>query len=161
MLDAMTEVARGAHALHEAGLVHRGIKPSTVLLRSGGARLADFGLVQALEPTQSMTSLGAISAVDFVEPSLMSGHPATPASDIWSLAATLHWGLTHEGLYGVLPADDPLFCVRRILTSQPRLSPALAAADAELIERCLTGPPGERPKTALVMAETLERQPRY
>ena len=125
VVRAVAQAARAVHALHLAGLVHRGVKPSNVLLKADGARLADFGLVQALDPTHSMTSLGAISAVDFVEPSLLSGQGATPASDIWSLAATLHSGLTQEGLYGVLPADGPLFCVRRILTSPPRLSPTL------------------------------------
>jgi class 3 adenylate cyclase len=156
---AVAQAARAVHALHQAGLVHRGIKPSNILLKADGARLADFGLVQPLDPTQSTTSLGAISAVDFVEPGLLSGKVATPASDIWSLAATLHWGLTHEGLYGVLPTDDPLFCVRRVLTSPPELSAKLRPAEAELVARCITGPADQRPSTALALAEAIEGLP--
>ena len=154
---AVAQAARAAPAMHEAGRVHRGIKPSNILLADDGARLADLGLAQALEPTQSMTSLGAINAVDFVEPAQLSGQTATPASDIWSLAATLHWALTGDGLYGVLPEDDPLFCVRRILTAPPRVSASLEAGAAALVARCVGVSPEERPATALAFAEALER----
>ena len=104
-----------------------------------------------------MTSLGAINAVDFVEPAQLSGQTATPASDVWSLAATLHWALTGDGLYGVLPEDDPLFCVRRILTAPPRVSASLEAGAAALVARCVGVSPEERPATALAFAEALER----
>lgn len=155
-IRAVAQAALAAHAMHEAGLVHRGIKPSNVLLADDGARLADLGLTQALEPTQSMTSLGSINAVDFVEPAQLSGRTATPASDVWSLAATLHWALAGEGLFGNLPEDDPLFCVRKVLTSAPRISPLLDEDVAALVARCLGLGGGEPPPTALAFAEAAE-----
>ena len=156
VLRAMAQVSRAAHAMHKAGLVHRGIKPSNVLLTEGGARLADLGLAQEMEPDHSLTSLGAITGVDFMDPGQLSGEQASAASDVWSLAATLHWGLAREGLYGDLPADDPMFCVRKVMTSAPRLSSSLNPADAALIEQCVLGPAERRPASAQLLAEAIE-----
>ena len=155
VLCAVGAAARAAHAMHEAGLVHRGIKPSNVLLKDGGARLADLGLAQELDPDHSMTSLGTMTGVDFMDPGQLSGENASVASDVWSLGATLHWGLAGVGLFGPLPANDPLFSIRKVLTSQPQVSPDLPPADAELIGR-VVGPAGQRPASALAMAEAIE-----
>jgi eukaryotic-like serine/threonine-protein kinase len=156
-LIAVAQAARGAHALHEAGLVHRSIKPANVLLVEHGARLADLGLVHALAPTQTVTGLGSIGAVEYVEPDLLTGHPASRASDIWSLGVTLHRALTGTGLYGEMPADDPLLCVRKVLSRSPQLSDALDPAAAAIVLSCLAPSADDRPKDALVLAEDLER----
>ncbi|MET0952170.1 MAG: serine/threonine-protein kinase [Aeromicrobium sp.] len=156
IVTAVAAAARGAHALHEAGLVHRGIKPATILLHEGGARLADLGLVQALNPATSMTGLGAIGAVEFMEPGLLAGQQATAGSDVWSLGATLHRALTGTGIYGELPERDPLLCVRTVLTRRPALAASLSEADAALVARCLADDEQDRPPTALAVAEELE-----
>jgi class 3 adenylate cyclase len=156
VLRAVAQASRAAHAMHEAGLVHRGIKPSNVLLTEDGARLADLGLAQEMEPDHSLTSLGAITGVDFMDPGQLSGEQASAASDVWSLAATLHWGLAREGLYGELPSDDPMFCVRKVMTTPPKLSATLHPADAALIERCVLGPADERPASAALLAEAID-----
>jgi serine/threonine protein kinase len=156
ILAAVAQAARGAHALHEAGLVHRGIKPATILLHDGGARLADLGLVQALNPASSMTGLGAIGAVEFMEPGLLSGQEATVGTDVWSLGATLHRALTGSGIYGEMPARDPWLCVRKVLTSRPVLASSLATDDASLVARCLADDPQDRPPTARAVADELE-----
>ncbi|MCW2747815.1 MAG: tyrosine protein kinase [Nocardioidaceae bacterium] len=156
VLRAVAHAARAAQSMHEAGLVHRGIKPSNVMLTEDGARLADLGLAQELDPDHSLTSLGAITGVDFMDPGQLSGETASVASDVWSLAATLHWGLSGEGLFGPLPANDPLFSIRKVLTSPPRISSTLEPADADLIAQCVQGPLGQRPASALALAEAIE-----
>jgi serine/threonine protein kinase len=155
VLRIVQQAALAAHALHEAGMVHRGIKPANVLLHKDGARLADLGLVQALDPAQSVTGLGGVGTVEYIEPLLLTGHPATRASDIWSLGATLHRALTGEGVFGELAADDPLMSVRVVLSAQPRISDELPRHVSDLIRQCLAPDRDARPPTAQAFADAL------
>ena len=153
---AVAQAARGAHALHQAGLIHRGIKPANVLLHESGARLADLGLVQALSPAANMTGLGSLGAVEYTEPALLSGESASPANDIWSLGVTLHRALTGEGIYGTMPMNDPLLCVRKVLSERPTISSTLSPAEAAVVAHCLARDPSERPRDAEALALELE-----
>jgi serine/threonine protein kinase len=156
VLVALAQAARGAGALHALGLVHRAIKPANVLLHPDGARLADLGLADAFQPGQTMTGLGEVTAIEYVEPGLLAGEPATPATDIWSLGITLHRALAGEGVYGDMPEGDPLLCVRKVLSRRPTLSDRLEARDAAIIEACLAPDVADRPASALDLAATLE-----
>lgn len=155
-LTALTQAARGTHDLHAAGMVHRGIQPGTILLADDGARLADLGLADVMDPTTSMTGLGPTSALEFIDPAVLGGATASRASDIWSLGATVHAVLAGVGLYGQLPVHEPLLAVRRVLTQRPRLSSDLSTVEQDLVGRCVSPQPQERP-TAQVLAEHLER----
>jgi serine/threonine protein kinase len=154
---AVSQAAYGAHALHEAGLVHRGINPGSILLATDGARLADLGLAQVLDATTSVTGLGPTGALGYLDPAVLSGAAASTASDIWSLGATLHTALSGVGVHGDLPLHDPLLAVRRILTQPPRLSGDLTEQESELIGRCLSPDAGARPASALALAREIER----
>ena len=157
VLVAVAQAARAAHALHEAGVVHRSIKPENVLLHPDGARLSDLGLAQALAPGQTVTGLGPIGTVEYIEPAILLGERGSRGSDIWSLGITLHRALTGKGVYGDLPASDPLLAVRTVLSSKPSLSPELDPRDAEVIARCLAPDAADRPATAEQLAVELER----
>ena len=98
-----------------------------------------------------------MSAVEYIEPQLLSGHQAARTSDVWSLGVTLHRALSGEGLYGEMPASDPLLCVRRVLSSAPRISRALSVAEAEVVARCVMADRADRAQLALEVAESLER----
>lgn len=154
-LRAMVHVSRAAHALHEAGVAHRGIKPGNVLLHEHGARLSDLGLAQALMPGQTVTGVGSIDSVEFLDPAIIRGEPASRASDIWSLGATLHWALAGVGIYGDLPAGQPLTAVRKVLTSDPEISATLTADERAVIERALAPDPANRPATAQELSEMI------
>ena len=156
VLAAMAQVSRAAHALHEAGVVHRSIKPENVLLHPDGARLSDLGLAQTLAPGTTVTGLGPIGTVEYLEPAILLGQRGSRSTDIWSLGITLHRALTGQGVYGELPAHDPLLAVRTVLSTRPALAPTLDPRDADLIGRCLAQDPAERPATALALAEQLE-----
>jgi serine/threonine protein kinase len=152
VLVAVAQAALAAHALHEAGVVHRSIKPENVLLQEDGARLSDLGLAQALAPGQTVTGLGPIGAVEYVEPAILLGQRGSRASDIWSLGVTLHRALTGVGVYGDLPANDALFAVRKVLSTRPQLSPTLDPAVAALLDRALAADPKDRQRDALTFA---------
>lgn len=156
VLRAVAQAARAAHALHEAGVVHRSIKPQNVLLDGDEARLSDLGLAQALTAGQTVTGLGPIAAVEYLEPAILLGGRGSRASDVWSLGVTLHRALSGRGVFGDLPADDALIAVRTVLSTKPQVDPTLGAPEADLVRRCLAPDPSDRPRDALALAEELE-----
>ena len=146
VIRAVADVGEAAQALHDRDIVHRAIKPANVLVADDGSgRLTDLGLAQVLHGAGTATSLGPIGAVDFLDPALLRGDDSSPASDVWSLGATLHWGLTGKGLHGELPVDDPLLAVRRVLSAPPELDPGLPAEVRPVIEAALAESPADRP----------------
>lgn len=160
VLRAGADAARAAHALHEAGIVHRAIKPTNIVLDGGsgaGGRLADVGLAHALSPGQTMTSFGSAAAIEYVEPSALLGQPAGRASDIWSLAVALHRALTSTSVYADLPGDGLLAALRHVIETPPVLADGLSDGEAELLSWCLSADRSARPATAALVAERLDR----
>ncbi|MGH9125073.1 MAG: serine/threonine-protein kinase [Acidimicrobiales bacterium] len=153
---AVAHAARAAHALHEAGIVHRDIKPANVMLHDDGAKLSDLGLAQLVQPGMTVTGMGPIDSVEFMDPGIMRGARASRASDIWSLGVTLHRALTGHGVYGDLAETEPLLVMRKVLSTAPSLDPSLAPAALQLIKECLSADPADRPPTALAVAQRIE-----
>ena len=153
---AVADAARAAHDLHEAGIAHRAIKPANVLLTEDGAKLSDLGLVQLLAPGQTITGLGAVGSIEYLDPAIIRGERASRATDVWALGVTLHRVLTGKGIYGELPERDPLLAVRRVLSSPPTLDPSLTDAEAELIRRCFDKDLSARFRTAAELADALD-----
>lgn len=155
-IAAVADASRAANDLHEAGIAHRAIKPSNILLTETGAKLSDLGLVQLLAPGQTITGLGAVGSVEYLDPAIMRGERASRATDIWALGVTLHWALTGTSIYGDLPDNDPLLAVRRVLSSPPTLDPSLSDAEAELIRRCFDKDLSARFSKAAEVADALD-----
>ena len=81
----------GALALiHRAGVVHRDVKPSNVLLGQGGrARLTDFGIAEPRDATKLTRTGEVIGTFKYMAPEVRRGEPATPASDLYSCGVLL------------------------------------------------------------------------
>lgn len=152
----VADAARGAHALHEAGIVHRAITPSNILLSAGRGRLSDIGLAHLQAPGMSSTGLSQIGSLEFADPALLSGSPASRQTDIWSLGIVLHRAVAGEGVYGAITSTDTLGALREFLHAQPRLSAALSPAHREIVERCIATDPDRRYATAAELAEAVE-----
>jgi serine/threonine protein kinase len=156
ILRAVSHASRAAHALHEAGIVHRGIKPENILLEEDGAKLSDLGLAQVLTPGLSVTGIGPVSSLEYVDPGILRGESASRASDIWSLGATLHRAITGTGMYGDFPVGDVGVAVRKVLTSDPLVSQSLDDGIADVVRRCIAPDPADRLATAEQLADRLE-----
>jgi len=155
-LKAMADASRAAHALHEAGIVHRDIKPGNVLLHPGGAKLADLGLSHLLSPGISVTGAGTVGDIGYLDPGLMRGDRPSRASDVFSLGATLHFALAGEGLWGALPQDDPVMAMRTVESRPPAIAAQVDPAGRDIIAWATAANPAERPGTALDLAERIE-----
>jgi serine/threonine protein kinase len=129
----VAQVAAALDAAHAAGLVHRDVKPANVLLAEDGRIiLTDFGIA-ALDGDPALTRTGAlVGSPGFIAPERLDGEPGGPASDLWSLGATLYVALTGAPAYEGSAAQR----VRATLT-QPvpvapgPLGPLLAAMMAQ------------------------------
>ncbi|MGW1991097.1 serine/threonine-protein kinase [Embleya sp. NPDC001921] len=77
-------------AAHEAGVLHRDVKPANVLLaRNGRVVLTDFG-VASVEDSATLTQAGAmVGSPEYLAPEQIAGEPPGPEADLWSLGATL------------------------------------------------------------------------
>lgn len=153
-LRAVAHAARAVAALHAAQIVHRDVKPGNVLLHEGGGKLSDLGLSQVFTPGVTLTGMGPIGSVEYMDPVLIQGEPPTPDNDVWSLGVMAHRVGTGQGVYGDLPSGDGLLALRRILSAPPQVSPAAPPALAALVTDCLR-PLGQRP-SALEVADRLE-----
>ena len=154
-VQAVADAARAAHALHEAGIVHRDIKPANILLGPTTAKLTDLGLSQLLTPGVTITGMGSTASIEFVDPGLIQGAPASRATDIFSLGASLHHVLAGHGLYGELPANDPMLALRKVFAGQPVVSDSLSAEAAAVVTAAIHSDVAQRPATAEALAEQI------
>ena len=151
-------VAEALAAVHAAGLVHRDVKPSNIMLRADGTPvLTDFGLVAALEQGVSAARLTPLDVVpgtaDYLAPELISGAEADSRSDLYALGVVLY-----EMLCGAVPfaGKTPLETLRAQVEEEPPPLPSeLPQAVRALVERALRKRPDERFATAAEMAEAL------
>lgn len=156
VVSAVADAARGAHALHEVGVAHRDIKPGNVLLTEDGAVLSDLGLAQLLSRGATLTGLGPIGTLAFMEPGVARGDESCRASDVWSLAATLLAALTGRGPFPDLPTENLGLALQYLLREQPQIPSELGSTLRPLIAAGLQPERGARPQTALEYAELLE-----
>lgn len=150
----VADAARGAHELHQLGVAHRDIRPGNIFVEQGRGRLGNFDLAQ-LVSGQSTAGAGPLGALQFAAPELVFGEAASRATDIWSLAMTLHQAAAGISALGELPRTSLLDACRHVIHTEPVVSPQVAAPLGGFLRRCL-GPIEARPATALHFAQELE-----
>jgi len=151
-------IARALHHAHGAGVVHRDVKPSNVMVdwACGQLKLADFGLARLADAERTGTGL-LLGSPAYMAPEQLAGDPASPASDLYALGVVLY-----QLLAGRLPHDEASLgeLLRQVAgapapdlrTLRPGLPAALAAAVAGLLAKR----PGDRPADAGAVAARLQ-----
>ena len=146
--------------LHDAGAIHRDIKPTNLLITEEyEVKLTDFGIVNLTEPDGPLTATGIfVGTVAYAAPEQLSGQPLTPRADLYSLGVLLY-----EAATGVQPFETGDFkatLVRNLMmvpesarTLRPDLSPFFVA----LLDRLLEKEPGQRFQSAAELLEVLEQ----
>ncbi len=136
------QAADALAAAHAAGIVHRDVKPSNILVNAQGqVKLSDFGIARA-EADASLTQTGLVTGSPaYLSPEVASGESATDASDVWSLGATIFHALAGRPPYEV--GDNLMGALYRIVHEEP---PRLADAGwlAPLLAATMTREPSHR-----------------
>ena len=153
----LAQTASALAAAHGAGIVHRDVKPSNILVAPDGqVKLSDFGIARTdADPALTQTGLVTGSPA-YLSPEVASGQQATPASDVWSWGATLFHALEGRPPYQV--GDNVLGALYRIVHEEPP-RPVSAGWLTPVLAATMTREPGQRwPITAA--QEFLEAGPR-
>ncbi|WDV50431.1 protein kinase [Streptomyces coeruleorubidus] len=136
-------LSEGLVAVHEAGVVHRDLKPSNILLSPKGPRIIDFGIAWATGAS-TLTHVGtAVGSPGFLAPEQVRGAAVTPATDVFSLGATLAYASMGDSPFGHGSSEVMLY---RVVHEEPQLH-GVPDALAPLVRACLAKDPEERPST--------------
>ncbi len=144
-----------AHA-HRAGIVHRDVKPSNILLEHGdgvAARLLDFGLAQ-FDGADTLTAVGDVpGTLAYIAPERLGGEEATPASDVWAVGVVLWEALGRRHPFWGMPLQQVAQAIERgappLATERRGLPRRLLAA----VDRALSPDPAQRPRASELAAE--------
>ena len=151
------KLAGALEAAHLAGILHRDVKPGNIMLSEyGEPELTDFGIARMAGGFETATGVITGSPA-FTAPEVLEGKTPTPASDVYSLGATLFCALTGHAAFERRTGEKVIAQFIRI-TSQPipdlreRGFPPEVAA---VIERGMEREPGARPASAAAFGEEL------
>ena len=147
------ELGTALDALHDAGLVHRDVKPSNVMLGPEGAALTDFGLARGIADTVLTAPGRVVGTLDYLAPEVIRGQPAGPPADIYALGCLLYECVAGAPPFGARPFAE---AAAAHLSEQP-VDPTLARDDLpptlwDALRHGLAKVPADRPSTATAYA---------
>ncbi|HTJ68338.1 MAG TPA: serine/threonine-protein kinase [Actinospica sp.] len=166
------QVASALIAAHQAGIVHRDIKPGNILLADDGgedgvggvggvAKLTDFGISRAIDDVTLTATGEMLGTPAYISPEVARGGGADPASDVFSLGATLYAAVEGVPPFGTGPT--PMAVVMRIANGEVR-RPEQSGALIDTLMWMLSHDPADRPtmdvvRRKLESAMTMREEP--
>ncbi len=148
------QAALALGAAHEAGVVHRDVKPANILVTPEGVvKLTDFGIARAVDGSGQTQTGEVLGTPHYLSPEQALGEPATGASDLYALGV-----VAHEMITGRRPFDKgtPVAtALAQVNEPPPPLPPHVPAGLRSLIDQCLAKKPEDRPASARELGERL------
>jgi serine/threonine protein kinase len=161
VLPAFRQLARGIQALHDAGMLHRDLKPKNVLVVDHRVVVLDFGLVRDLSVgVATLTEDGSVAGTPaYMAPEQIQANELSAASDWYAFGVMLY-----EAVSGVLPVDGPMMAILRAKlecdpTPLEQLVPDVPRWLSELCNALLRRDPAKRPSGEEVLGRLEAGQP--
>jgi serine/threonine protein kinase len=162
MLPIAKQLCRALEVAHEAGVIHRDIKPHNMVVeRDGTLKVMDFGIARLATraPTQGLTAAGmVIGTPEYMAPEQLLGDELDVRADIYSAGVVLY-----ECLTGRVPFDapTPIALIARVLEETPvaphTLHGDIPVAISALVMRAMARDRDARPATAEALHDALEQ----
>lgn len=135
-----TSMLSALRVAHQAGIVHRDLKPANVLLSGDRVVITDFGIARLTGDVPLTTDGSIVGTPAYMAPEQGTGAPITPATDLWSLGATLYAAVEGRPPY---QGQDFMTTLSMLLTQDPP-PPRRAGHLASLLGGLLRKNPAER-----------------
>ncbi|WP_425864274.1 Stk1 family PASTA domain-containing Ser/Thr kinase [Arthrobacter sp. TWP1-1] len=154
-LDLLDPVVEGLAAAHNAGLVHRDVKPENVLIsRQGWVKIGDFGLSRAVTTSTNTGTL--LGTVGYIAPELARGHGGDARSDIYSAGIMLYELLTgSQPFRGEIPVAVVMAHIQDEVPAPSLAVPGLPPVMDELVRYMTEKDPDHRPADGAALLEDL------
>ncbi|MCA1943070.1 MAG: serine/threonine protein kinase, partial [Yonghaparkia sp.] len=155
VLDIVAQTASALHAAHQAGLVHRDIKPGNLLITPDRrVKITDFGIARIADQVPLTATGQVMGTVQYLSPEQASGHPASPSTDIYSLGI-----VAYEALAGRRPftgESQVAIAMAQINEAPPELPVTVAEPVRNLVFAAIAKKPAERPASAQAFARAAQ-----
>ncbi|MEJ6488638.1 serine/threonine protein kinase [Leucobacter sp. USCH14] len=152
VLGIVAQTATSLQAAHDAGLVHRDIKPGNLLITpEGRVKITDFGIARIADQVPLTATGQVMGTVQYLAPEQASGHTATAATDIYSLGV-----VAYECLAGKRPftgESQVAIAMAQINDTPPDLPSDIPEPVRNLVLACLAKDAAGRPMTAAKLAQ--------
>jgi eukaryotic-like serine/threonine-protein kinase len=147
VLDIIAQTASALHAAHQAGLVHRDIKPGNLLMTPDGrVKITDFGIARIADQVPLTATGQVMGTVQYLSPEQASGHAASPSTDTYSLGI-----VAYEALAGRRPftgESQVAIAMAHINEAPPELPVTVPEAVRNLVFAAIAKKPDQRPASA-------------
>ncbi len=159
-VEIARDVLAGLAPIHDAGIVHRDIKPQNVLIAGDGSvKVTDFGVAH-MELDAALTTAGTtVGTASYMAPEQAQGQSPTPAADVYAVGVMLY-----EMVSGGLPFNEPTSIATMLAHIQQEAEPPVAPRGMEaipeglelVIRQAMAKRPDTRFRTATAMRRALE-----
>jgi len=162
-IEYAVQIAAGVEAAHEAGVIHRDLKPGNIIITpEGQAKVLDFGLARTEEAQGSSTNTEAatitspaiqhsptmpgviLGTAAYMSPEQARGHRVDKRTDIWSFGVLLYEMLTGVGPFRGETVTDSIGAILHKDVDLDQLPPGTPANVRRVLRRCLTRDKAQR-----------------